>query len=131
MSSSVILSSSSLACGTIETCSRGGNEKVLLHASTWPSSSSSSSLAKPDASEEAVQQTYSERSCQPQNEGQASGQHASSNPENKNHNDLQMTQDEAEGTKAMLQALTEEERNSLADPYMPLRHFRAEKVSES
>lgn len=38
---------------------------------------------------------------------------------------------ERDGCDHIRAALTEDEMNSLADDYMPLRHFRAEKVSRS
>lgn len=38
---------------------------------------------------------------------------------------------EAKGVEAILAALTEDETKYLADENMPLRHFRAEKVSVS
>jgi hypothetical protein len=38
---------------------------------------------------------------------------------------------EAKGVESILAALTEDETASLADKNMPLRHFRAEKVSAS
>ena len=45
------------------------------------------------------------------------------------HNpDYDMTDKEEAGVAKMLEALTEEQKQSLADPHMPLRHFRAEKV---
>ena len=36
---------------------------------------------------------------------------------------------EAKGVEEILAGLTEEERSALPDKFMPLRHFRAEKVS--
>ena len=36
---------------------------------------------------------------------------------------------EKKGVQAMMEALTDEEKAALADPAMPMRHFRAEKVS--
>jgi hypothetical protein len=36
---------------------------------------------------------------------------------------------EKKGAKDVLEALTEEEKTALPDPNMPMRHFRAEKVS--
>lgn len=38
-----------------------------------------------------------------------------------------MTEEESSGVKSMMAALTQEEIDSFPDPYMPLRHFRAEK----
>ena len=37
--------------------------------------------------------------------------------------------EEEEGCRAILEALTEDEKLHLADKHMPLRHLRAEKVS--
>lgn len=36
---------------------------------------------------------------------------------------------EIKGVKEIMEALTDEEKASLADASMPMRHFRAEKVS--
>jgi hypothetical protein len=49
--------------------------------------------------------------------------------EEANNLDYVMTEEEVKGVEEMLKALSEDEKNSLADPHMPLRHFRAEKVT--
>ena len=36
---------------------------------------------------------------------------------------------ETKGVQVMMNALTDEEKAALSDPSMPMRHFRAEKVS--